>query len=158
MFHSYYTHTHTHIHAVCMFRFEIYIRRRGNKTIKRRETIDEVVCEKSKVQIRTRKRREKISSFFKFWRPSFVSIYYFFLFRFLKRRFFFRTYSFLSFAQVLAICSLALARFYVRMSNLYSALNYRTFIVYSMLKAQFHLCIFMNFLLICYTGCAYNTV
>lgn len=63
-----------------------------SKEPKRRETVDEVVYEKSEVRIRTRKRsfREKISSFFKFWRPSSVSIYYlFFIFEFcVKRRFF----------------------------------------------------------------------
>jgi len=45
----------------------------------------DVVSEKSEAQIRTRKRREKISSFFKFWRPCSISVY-FFIKIFSKRR------------------------------------------------------------------------
>lgn len=41
------------------------------------ETGDDVVSEKSEARIRTRKHREKISSFFKFWRPCFMSVYFF---------------------------------------------------------------------------------
>lgn len=55
------------------------------KKIVYEETGDIIVSEKSEARIRTRKHREKISSFFKFWRPCFISILLLF---FLKRRIF----------------------------------------------------------------------
>lgn len=65
---------------VCIFvllfnEFVHYCKKKSNNFYG--ETSDNVVSEKSEARIRTRKHREKISSFFKFWRPCFMSVYFF---------------------------------------------------------------------------------